>query len=309
MMNYRLIHFSGLTCFAVTAARKASFEFQLFCYLYSLHSDVDRSIGTCRFDLTKICCSLCSVCSVAGLLLALEGLVLAGRGPPQHPYVEFIAGNTNLVISAPHDGTVEPPNIPVRRPGCRRERGAECEFRREEECQSDLQCRIITGRDTASAEIARLVFTKYLQLTGLTPHLVLSHLHRSRLDPNRALPEAAQDSQEAARAYQAFHGSIEAAHESLGARPGLHLDMHGYRDILKQNNTMIGYLYRKQELNNQDFTRSTPSIQALLNRTGIPAEEFVFGEGSLGSMFEKSGYRAVPSPRLALTTIQCEFSF
>ena len=241
---------------------------------------------------------------VAGLLLSLEGIALASHGPPRHPHVEFIPGNTNLVISAPHDGTVKPPNIPVRQAGCRRETGGECQFsrdQREEECQTDLQCGVVTARDTNSAQIARVVFTKYQELTGLTPHLVISHLHRSRLDPNRDLPEAAQGSPEAVRAYQAFHGSIEAAHKSLGDQPGLHLDFHGYRDLLKQNNTMIGYLYRKQELNKADFTRSTPSIQALINRTGIPAEELVFGKGSLGSMFEKSGYRAVPSPRLVLT--------
>ena len=119
----------------------------------------------------------------------------------------------------------------------------------------------------------------------------------SRLDPNRDLPEAAQGDPEAIRAYQAFHGSIEFAHKSLGDKPGLHLDFHGYRDRLKQNNTMIGYLYRKEELNNGIFNKSTPSIQSLLDRTGISAEEYLFGEGSLGSMFEKSGYKAIPSPR------------
>ena len=241
---------------------------------------------------------------VAGLLLSLEGIALTSHETPRHPHVEFIPGNTNLVISVPHDGTVRPPNIPVRQPGCRRKAGGECQFRREEDCETELQCKVITGRDTNSGEIARVVFTKYLELTGLTPHLVISHLHRSRLDPNRDLPEAVQGSPEAVRAYQAFHGSIEAAHESLGDQPGLHLDFHGYRDILKQNSTMIGYLYRKQELNNEDFTRSTPSIQALINRTGLSAEELVFGNASLGSMFENSGYRAVPSPRFVLT-IEC----
>ena len=199
---------------------------------------------------------------------------------------------------------MKPPNIPVRQPGCKRETGGECQFGRdqgEEDCETELQCKVITGRDTNSGEIARVVFTKYLELTGLTPHLVISHLHRSRLDPNRDLPEAAQGSPEAVRAYQAFHGSIEAAHKSLGDQPGLHLDFHGYRDTLKQNSTMIGYLYRKQELNNADFTLSTPSIQALINRTGLPAEELVFGNASLGSMFENSGYRAVPSPRLVMS--------
>ena len=125
-----------------------------------------------------------------------------------------------------------------------------------------------------------------------------SHLHRSRLDPNRDLPEAAQGNQEATAAYHAFHGAIRAAHRLLGDTPGLHLDFHGYTDVYQQNNTMIGYLYRKEQLNSGDFNQSTPSsIQALINRTGIPAEEFLFGEESLGSMFEKSGYRAVPSPR------------
>ena len=229
---------------------------------------------------------------------------MASHGTPRHPEVEFIPGNTNLVISAPHDGTVKPPNIPMRQPGCKRETGGECQFsrdQREEDCETELQCKVVTGRDTNSGEIARVVFTKYLELTGMTPHLVISHLHRSRLDPNRDLPEAAQGSPEAVRAYQAFHGSIEAAHKSLGDQPGLHLDFHGYRDTLKQNSTMIGYLYRKQELNKADFTRSTPSIQALINRTGLPAEELVFGNASLGSMFENSGYRAVPSPRLVLS--------
>ena len=125
----------------------------------------------------------------------------------------------------------------------------------------------------------------------------VSHLHRSRLDPNRDLPEAAQGDLEATRAYEAFHGSIEFAHKALGDNPGLHLDFHGYRDRLKQNNTMIGYLYRKEELNNGIFNKSTPSIQSLLNRTDISVEEYLFGEGSLGAMFEKSGYKAIPSPR------------
>ena len=55
--------------------------------------------------------------------------------------------------------------------------------------------------------------------------------HRSRLDPNRPVEEAAQGNKEAISAYRAFHGAIEAAHTALQGRPGLHIDFHGYRDV------------------------------------------------------------------------------
>ena len=86
-------------------------------------------------------------------------------------------------------------------------------------------------------------------------------------------------------------------------RHGLHLDFHGYGDDKNQNNTIIGYLFGKQELNRGDFTRQTPSIKALLDRTRKPVKEILFGKKSLGSMLELSGYRAIPSRRLVLITM------
>ena len=171
------------------------------------------------------------------------------------------------------------------------------------DCRKSKQCKVITGPDTASAAIARVVAERYQELTRRRPHLVVSLLHRSRLDPNRDLPEAAQGNRDAIRAYEAFHGCIEDAHKSMRNRHGLHLDFHGYGDDKNQNNTIIGYLFGKQELNRGDFTRQTPSIQALLDRTRKPVKEILFGKKSLGSMLELSGYRAIPSRRLVLITM------
>jgi hypothetical protein len=42
--------------------------------------------------------------------------------------------------------------------------------------------------------------------TGKTPHLVVSRLHRSKLDPNRFKDDAAQYHSIAERAYDTFHG-------------------------------------------------------------------------------------------------------
>ena len=60
---------------------------------------------------------------------------------------------------------------------------------------------------------------------------------------------------------------------------------------------MIGYLFSKSELNEGVLNKSTPSINALLLRTGENVEEILYGQASLGAMFERAGYRAVPSPR------------
>ena len=99
-----------------------------------------------------------------------------------------------------------------------------------EDCPEDKICKVIIWADTNAAKIARTVFNTVMEMTGKTPHLIISHLHRSRLDPNRPVAEAAQGNEEAIRAYDAFHGAIKSAHDSLDGKPGLHLDFHGYSD-------------------------------------------------------------------------------
>ena len=95
----------------------------------------------------------------------------------------------------------------MRRPGCRSLNTDTCEYPGSEvTCPEPRVCKVITGADTAAADIARAVFNKYIELTGATPHFVISHLHRSRLDPNRPIAEAAQGNEEAVSAYRAFHG-------------------------------------------------------------------------------------------------------
>ena len=63
------------------------------------------------------------ILELVGLLLAVDGVVTEEYRPPDHPYVEYIPGNTNLIFSVPHDGKVKLPNIPVRKPGCKDDNG------------------------------------------------------------------------------------------------------------------------------------------------------------------------------------------
>jgi hypothetical protein len=94
--------------------------------------------------------------------------------------------------------------------------------------------------------IARTVFNNYEKSTGKYPRLIITDLHRSMLDPNRPVGQAAQGNDEAIVAYEAFHGSIKHVHAALEGKIGLHIDFHGYTDIYRQNSTMVSYFFNSE---------------------------------------------------------------
>ena len=55
--------------------------------------------------------------------------------------------------------------------------------------------------------------------------------------------------------------------------------------------------FRTNDLNAADYTKDIPSIEALLNRTGLSIPEILSGDQSFGAMFEAEGYETIPSPR------------
>ena len=92
-------------------------------------------------------------------------------------------------------------NIPTRTNGCRDKASSEgglCQYPWTSDCPSDGPssdewfCRAVTYNDAYTQEIGRGFITEFESLTGKTPYLVISNLHRSRLDPNRPINRAAQ---------------------------------------------------------------------------------------------------------------------
>jgi hypothetical protein len=51
------------------------------------------------------------------------------------------------------------------------------------------------------------------------------------------------------------------------------------------------------QLNSGKFANSELGIKSLVSRKKAKLNDFIFGEKSLGALFESAGYRAVPSPR------------
>lgn len=161
----------------------------------------------------------------------------------------------------------------------------------------------VTAQDRSTQELARRLQALLRVQFGVVPHLVISHLHRRKLDPNRDIVEAAQGDKTAEQAWREYHGFIDRARKDVSAQwgQGLYLDLHGHGH--PTNWVEIGYLLGASELSKSDSTlRSSgaalrSSIRTLSTRPGNDFARILRGANSLGSVLSKSGFRAVPSPR------------
>lgn len=229
------------------------------------------------------------------ILLLLAGLVFSIDEPDVNKrYVEYSPGNTNLVFTVPHDGQTKPASIPTRQNGCREVVGGVCNYPSSEDCQKPFLCKALLFSDSNTHDFAKRSRAAFTKRTGLVPHLIVSKLHRSKLDPNRAIEDAAQGSPEAEAAYREFHATIRRVQKTMGTS-GLLLDFHGQGH--GQNSTELGYVYTKSDLNEGNLLEGVSSVSSLLARTGLSPEELLSGPGSLGALWEEAGYMAIPSPR------------
>jgi hypothetical protein len=137
--------------------------------------------------------------------------------------------------------------------------------------------------------------------TGEYPHIIVSHLHRLKLDPNREIVEAAQGNPAAERAWWEYHTFIEEARKKVeeASGEGLYVDLHGHGH--PNPRLELGYL-----LNSTDLARSDEalrdaaylqksSFRTLGSKPGSDFADLIRGPFSLGTLFEAEGYPAVPS--------------
>ncbi|MFC1662151.1 hypothetical protein ACFL3S_12000 [Gemmatimonadota bacterium] len=191
-------------------------------------------------------------------------------------YSEYLPGSLPLVISAPHGGEFEPVEIPNRGWGA-------------------------TAQDRNTLDLALRIREAIWERTGAYPHVVLSRLHRIKLDPNREIVEAAQGNWEAERAWWEYHTFADEAgalvEDAFGH--GLYLDIHGHAHEIDR--LELGYLLSSADLSNDDTTLSSSpfvnksSVGALVGTSGIDLAGLVRGPFSLGSLLEERGVPAVPS--------------
>ena len=192
-------------------------------------------------------------------------------------HVEWIPGDLPIIITAPHGGTLVPPEIPDRTVGT-------------------------TTRDLNTEELAREIVAAFAARLGKRPHLIVCLLHRRKLDANREIVEAAAGNAIAERAWREYHGFIEASAAEVrrGTGMGFYIDLHGHgHDIQRLE---LGYLVNASKLALTDaqlaldLTMQGSSLWPIHVTTGISFPAVLRGSSSLGADLEAAGYPSVPSP-------------
>ncbi len=192
-------------------------------------------------------------------------------------YTAWLVGDLPLILSAPHGGDLRPAEIPNRGYG-------------------------VTVKDLRTLELALAIQEAVEARTGGRPHLVYTRLHRTKLDANRKIEEAAQGQPAAERAWHEYHAYLEAAgaQAERGFGAGLVLDVHGHgHDIPRIE---LGYLLDDDELALSDATlgsggyAGSTSIRDLVDRSPATFPELLRGSSSLGGLLNARGVSVVPGP-------------
>ena len=123
----------------------------------------------------------------------------------------------------------------------------------------------------------------------------MNHLHRSKLDANRDIHEAAMGNPDAEKAWADFHGFVEEAQSQVADGQGLVLDIHGHAH---ENDWIeLGYLYSTSELDGEEeLDPVDSSINHLSGTVSVEFEELLRGASSFGGLLEQLEYYVVPGP-------------
>jgi N-formylglutamate amidohydrolase len=191
----------------------------------------------------------------------------------RNQYIEFRVGDLPIVVSAPHGGLLLPAEIPDRTVG-------------------------ETARDANTDQLAEEIGDAFARAQGHRPHVIITRLHRRKLDANREIGEAAQGNPHAQIAWKEFHGFIEAARASFSQ--GLVVDLHGHGHPVAR--LELGYLLTGAELarTDQELNGLLPqtSVRGLAERRMMTLTTLLRGPQSLGAFFEQQGFASVPGPSI-----------
>lgn len=197
-------------------------------------------------------------------------------------FVEYMDGNLPLIISVPHGGYDKPDFIP------------------------DREGRFAKNQDIYTIEIAYEIYKEIYKISGKYPYIVFNHLHRTRLDANRNIEEAANGNPDAERVWNEYQSRIDSVsnliQETYGK--GLFIDLHGHRHKIERME--LGYLLSADELRLEDalinsgLLNEYSSIRNLLetNEKELTATELIRGEHSLGTLLYKRGQPCMPSKQI-----------
>ncbi|XP_065663369.1 uncharacterized protein LOC105844225 [Hydra vulgaris] len=216
-------------------------------------------------------------------------------------YIEYREGEpeSSIIILSSHDGHLRPKYMPDRDAGCWIDNKCvynhNCE-KKKKYTKNFEKCGMKDFNDNFSTDIIDALEKHIASVTGYRPHVVVNHLHRSKLDVNREIDAAAFGVPDAEQAWKDFHNFVRRAKKSLNGRRGIIFDLHG--NDVSDGFIMLGYGLQRSEMEDENLSANTSSIQSLAENVKVPFEQLVRGELSLGFYLSEKGYLVIPSPKI-----------
>jgi hypothetical protein len=195
----------------------------------------------------------------------------------QPDWIEVQPGDLPIILSAPHGGELTPADLP------------------------DRQDAVVLD-DPNSLQFTLDLADALESLTGRRPTVVINHLNRIKLDPNRSLALGAQGSPAAQAAWQAYHDAITRAEAQVtrACGWGQYVDVHSNGEPAPS--VQLGYGLTVEDLDHDDQTLSTRQYvfrsnwRSLADWSSTGLADLVRGPDSLGGRLAARGYRVFPSP-------------
>lgn len=215
--------------------------------------------------------------------IALPFLLVAQFTPGEtyfgeNEYIEYLAGSIPLIISAPHGGDLKPTDIPDRDcTGC------------------------VYVKDSFTEDLAREIAAAFRERTGCVPHVIINRLHRTKLDANRDIGDAADGDPQAEKAWEEFHefiGAAKAHIATVNGGEGFFFDIHGHAHTKQR--IELGYLLSADDLRMTDAELDAPDFYKKTSIVHYIENAWVGGPTSLskvirGGLILGGTFPAVPS--------------
>jgi hypothetical protein len=202
----------------------------------------------------------------------------------QSQYIEYIAGNSPVILSASHGGDLIPPEIPDRTSGS---------------CGGTAT----TGKDLNTRELTLAIQQSFRARFGKYPHVIINHLHRRKLDANRDLVEAACGDPGARAAWNEFHEFLNVAKGTVlkDTGKGWYMDLHGHGHSIQR--LELGYQLSGPQLDLADPVldgskayEHTSSVKTMSeSNTRYSFSALLRGSTSLGTLYANNGFPSIPS--------------
>ena len=184
-------------------------------------------------------------------------------------YISYRVGNTPIIITVPHDGTLNPSTFPDRA-------GA-----------------------LARAENTRKIAEQFAYFfnansNGLYPHIIYNNVSRNKLDPDLNQMDGAQGNSYANLSYGTYHSFLQTAIDSVEA----YFDAGILLNLVEHNHSNqrveLGYLLSASDLDLTNLQLNSysgqSSVSHIANLSSSSFAEVIRGYNSLGTLIVGSSY-------------------